>query len=100
VERLSIQCVNAFFDAHEDGSDVLAVKGRSSAKQNIENDPTSPIIHLFAVFSIDDLRSKIHGCPLRLILELFLFKYFRNPEIDQLYALDVVLLFQKDVLRL
>lgn len=100
MEGLSIQCIDALLDAHEDGSHIFSIERRAAAKQNVEDDPTGPIIDLLAILSIDDLRSKIHGGAFWLVLKLFLLEDLGNTEVDQLDALDIVFFLQQDVFGL
>ena len=99
IKRLSIQRVNSFFDAHQYGSHILAVEGRSTAKKNIEKDPASPVVNLLSVFPRNDLRSKIHGRPFRLVFILFLFENLGNTKINEFDTLNIVFFLQKNVLR-
>ena len=99
MERLSIQRVNSLLDAHEDRSHIFSVKRRPATEQDVKNDSASPIIHLFAVLSIDHLRREIHGRSLWLVFELLLLEDLSNAEVDQFYALYVILFLEKDVLR-
>lgn len=99
VKRLSIQRVNSFFDAHQYGSHILTVEGRSTTEKNVEKDPASPVVNLLSVFTRYDLRSKVHGGPFRLIFILFLFENLGNTKINELDTLNIVLFLQKNVLR-
>lgn len=100
MERLAIESVDTFLDAHEDRSHILPIKRRAATQQDVKNNPTCPIIHLFPVLSIDHLWRKIHGSPLGLILKLLLLEDLSNAEVNQFNALDVILFLQQDVLRL
>ena len=93
MKGLAIQRVDALLNAHEDGSYILSIEWRTTTEEDVENDPTCPIINLFSIFSIDHLWSKIHGRSFRLIFKLFLFEDLRNTKIDQFDALDIILLF-------
>lgn len=98
VEGLAVESVDALFDAHEDGSDILPIEGRAPTQQDIQNNSACPIVHFFPVFAINHLRSKIHGGALGLVLELLLLEDLRNSKVNQLDALNVVLLFKQDIL--
>lgn len=100
MEGLAIQRVDTFLDAHEYRSHIFSIKRRTATEQDVKNDSTCPIIHLFSVFAIDHLRRKIHGSSLRLVLKLLLLEDLCNAEVDQFNALDVILFLQQDVLRL
>ena len=52
-----------------------------------------PVVNFFAILAADHLWGKIHGGALRLVLEFFFLENFSNPEVDQLDAPDVLLLF-------
>lgn len=99
IEWFSIECVYSFPDTLQDSLSIFSKEGRSTTQQNIQDNPTSPIINLFTIFSTDNFRCQVHGSSFGLILELFFFENFRNSEINQFNAMDVFFFLKQNVFR-